>query len=153
MKPGVLFSILFILIISACSKDKITTKPQLELKSTSTDVVQINEALRVLMKFTDKEGDVDDSLLLVRERLNVKGPIVMPESKYSIPKFPDFSKGEFEVTLTYQFGLIFGLPPIRIPGSNPTRNEPDTLNLKFVARDQAGNKSDTLTLSNIIVIR
>jgi hypothetical protein len=77
----------------------------------------------------------------------------MPPSNYTIPKFPDSRIGEFEVTLSYQFGLIFGLPPIRIPGTNPTQNEPDTMTLKFVARDMAGNKSDTLTLSNIIVIR
>jgi hypothetical protein len=85
--------------------------------------------------------------------LNRKSPVTLPASPYTIPDFPATSKGEFDVTLTYQFGLVFGLSPIRIPGSNPVQNEPDTLSLKFVARDRAGNKSDTLTISNIIVIR
>lgn len=153
MKPGAILVFMFVLISSACNKDKITTKPQLELKSKNTDVVQINQDLRVVLKFTDKEGDADDSLFVVRQRLNKKGALTMPPSNYTIPKYPTFTNGEFEVTLTYQFGLIFGLSPIRIPGTNPSQNEPDTLNLKFVVRDMAGNKSDTLTLSNIIVIR
>jgi len=153
MKSGALFLFTFLLILFACSKDKLLTTPQLKFKSKNTDVVNLNGTLRVTLGYTDKEGDVDDSLILVRQRINKKGAVTLPPSKYSIPKFPDITKGEFEVTLTYQFGLIFGISPIRIPGSNPAKNEPDTLNLKFVARDKAGNKSDTLTLSNIIVIR
>jgi hypothetical protein len=153
MKSGsLLYSLLFVAFI-ACSKDKFQTKPQLKFKSKNTAEVAQNGTLRITLEYTDKEGDVDDSLLMVRERLNQRGPVILPASPYLIPKFPDITKGEFEITLTYQFGLIFGLSLIRIPGSNPARNEPDTLNLKFVARDKAGNKSDTLTVSNIIVIR
>jgi hypothetical protein len=153
MKNGLLFVTLFFTILLACSKDKFQTKPQLKFISKNTDVVAQNGTLRITLGYTDKEGDVDDSLLVVRERLNRRGPVILPASPYMIPKFPDITKGEFEITLTYQFGLIFGLSPIRIPGSNPARNEPDTLSLKFVARDKAGNKSDTLTVSNIFVNR
>jgi hypothetical protein len=38
-------------------------------------------------------------------------------------------------------------------GSNPVRNEVDTLRLKIVARDAAGNKSDTLVVDNVYVTR
>ena len=153
MKTGLLLASLFIVTFLACGKDKFQTIPQLKFKSKNTDVVGINNDLRIILEYTDKEGDVDDSLLVVRQRLNVRGPVTLPVSPYTIPDFPATNKGEFEITLTYQFGLIFGLAPLRIPGSNPVRNEPDTLNLKFVARDKAGNKSDTLTVSNIIVNR
>ena len=68
-------------------------------------------------------------------------------------EFPKTDKGEFEITLTYQFGLVFGLPPIRITGSNPVRNEIDTMRLKIVARDKTGNKSDTLVVDNVYVTR
>lgn len=153
MKTGLLFSSLLMVAFLACNKDKFQTKPQLKFKSKNTDVVEANTDLRITLEYTDKEGDVDDSLLVVRQRLNRRGPVTLPASPYPIPKFPDTNKGQFEITLGYQFGLVFGLSPLRIPGSNPARNEPDTLNLKFVARDKAGNKSDTLTLSDIIVIR
>jgi hypothetical protein len=147
-------AVLFLAVgLSSCGKDKFQTIPQLKFISKNTDVVAQNGTLRVTLQFTDKEGDVNDSLLVVRQRINRSNPVTPPASPYSIPNFPASTKGEFDITLTYQFGLIFGISPIRIPGSNPARNEPDTLNLKFVARDRAGNKSDTLTLRNIIVIR
>lgn len=153
MKKKVYAGLLFALGLLACGKDKFQTIPQLKFISKNTDVVAQNGTLRITLQFTDKEGDVNDSLLVVRQRINRSNPVTAPASPYAIPNFPATTKGEFDITLTYQFGLIFGLTPIRIPGSNPTRNEPDTLNLKFVARDRAGNKSDTLTLRNIIVIR
>ena len=92
-------------------------------------------------------------MLIVRQRLNVRGATQLPVSPYGIPDFPPTDKGEFEVTLGYQFGLVFGLGPLRVPGSNPIRNEVDTLRLKIVARDRAGNKSDTLVVDNVYVTR
>lgn len=153
MKTGLFIALLFSFAFLACSKDKFETKPQLKFKSKNTDIVGINGNLRLLIEFTDKEGDVSDSLLIVRQRLNRRGPVTLLASPYGIPKFPATKKGEFEVTLEYQFGLILNLSPLRIIGSNPSQNEPDTLNLKIVARDLAGNKSDTLTIENIIVRR
>ena len=139
--------------IISCGKDRFQTIPQLKLKSRNTDIVPPNGSLRLNVEFTDKEGDVSDSLFIVRQRLNINRPLVLPVSPYNIPDFPKKDKGEFEITLTYQFGLVFGLSPIRIPGSNPARNEIDTLRLKIVAKDNAGNKSDTLVVDNVYVTR
>ncbi len=141
------------LAVIACGKDKFETVPKLRLKSVSPDIVQVNGTLRVNVEYTDQEGDVSDSLFIVRQRLNKKGPVTMPVSPYDIPGFPTKSKGEFEITLEYQRHLIVGLSPIRIPGSNPPKNEIDTLMLKIVAKDNAGNKSDTLVVDNVYVIR
>ena len=153
MKTGIWLALIITFGMIACDKDKFETVPQLELKSRSTDIVPVNGTLRLNIEFRDKEGDVSDSLLVVRQRLNVRGPLQLAPSPYGIPDFPKTDKGEFEVSLEYQFGLVFGLPPLRIPGSNPVRNEIDTLRLKIVARDKAGNKSDTLVVDNVYVTR
>lgn len=153
MKTRISLIALIVFAVIACGKDRFQTEPQLKLKSRSTDIVPVNGSLRIDIEYTDKEGDVTDSLLVVRERLNVRGPAVLPASPYGIPDFPHTDKGEFELTLNYQFGLVFGLGPIRITGSNPIRNEIDTLRLKIVARDRAGNKSDTLVVDNVYVTR
>jgi len=153
MKTVLLFAAFILFGFVSCNKDKFQTIPQLKFKSKNTDLVPLNGNLRVTLEYTDKEGDVDDSLIVVRQRLNRRGPLTLPASPYTIPAFTNTDKGEFEITLNYQFGLIFGIPALRIPGSNPAQNEPDTLTLKFVARDKAGNKSDTLTVSNIFVTR
>ncbi|HET9745695.1 MAG TPA: hypothetical protein VFP97_08280 [Chitinophagaceae bacterium] len=153
MKTWVSLLTIIALVVTACGKDRFQTVPQLKLKSRNTDIVPLNGTLILNIEFTDKEGDVRDSLLVVRERLNVRGRIQLPASPYGIPDFPHTDKGEFELSLNYQFGLVFGLGPLRVPGSNPIRNEVDTLRLKIVARDAAGNKSDTLVVDNVYVSR
>jgi hypothetical protein len=139
-------------VMAACSKDKFQTKPQIKIKSTNTDIVPVNGTLRVVLEFTDKEGDVSDSILVVRERLNAKSQDRPAPSPYKIPAFPNTSEGEIQLDLDYQSGLVFNISRIPIPGSIPQQFERDTMNLKFVVRDKAGNKSDTATLG-VIVIR
>jgi len=153
MKARIIIAVVVAFAIVSCGKDKFQTVPQLKLKSRNTDIVPLNGSLRLNVEFTDKEGDVNDSVLIVRQRLNVRGPVQLAASPYKIPSFPTTDKGEFEITLEYQFGLVFGLAPLRVIGSNPVRNEVDTLRLKIVARDKAGNKSDTLVVDNVYVTR
>ena len=153
MKTRISLFAIVVFVLVACGKDKFQTIPQLKLKSRSSDIVPINGTLRLNVEYTDKEGDVNDSLLIVRQRLNVRGATQLAASPYGIPDFPHTDKGEFEISLNYQFGLVFGLSPLRVPGSNPARNEIDTLRLKIVARDAAGNKSDTLVVDNVYVTR
>lgn len=153
MKTRLVLAIIVTMAIIACGKDSFETVPKLKLKSVSPDVVPVNGNLRLNVEYTDKEGDVSDSLFIVRQRLNKKGPVTMAPSPYDIPGFPTKTKGEFEITLEYQRHLIFAMAPIRIPGSNPPKNEIDTLRLKIVAKDSQGNKSDTLVVENVYVIR
>ena len=141
----------------ACGKDKFQTVPQLTLRSITPEapgVVEKGDPLRINIEYTDKEGDVSDSLFILRQRLNKNKPVTSPISPYDIPTFPTIGKGEFEITLTYVFDLTVNLPAIPIPGSGtPPKNEIDTLRLKIVAKDKAGNKSDTLVVDNVYVIR
>src|SRR6476620_4398060 len=155
MKRIIAFTLLAAVII-ACNKDKFQTKPQIKIKSVTPDVVPVNGTLSVILQFTDKEGDVSDSIIVVRERTNQKSPIIPALIKTPIPSFPSTTEGEIQVFMPYQTSqtaLIACIPAIPIPGTgNPPEKEPDTLSLKFVVRDKAGNKSDTAQTS-VIVIR
>lgn len=153
MKTRIWLAMIIAFGMISCDKDKFETIPQLEYKSRSTDIVGVNETLRLNIEFRDKEGDVSDSVLIVRQRLNKRGAVQLPASPWRIPDFPKTDKGEFELVLEYQGHLITGLTAIRVVGSNPPRNEIDTLRLKIVARDKGGNKSDTLVVDNVYVIR
>ena len=152
MKLLIVFATLA-LLLAACGKDKFQTTPQLKIKSVSTKHLAFNESLSVLLEFTDKEGDVSDSFFIVRQRLNLHNPLTMPPLPYPLPQYPKAQKGEIEVNLDFQTGVILALEPIRIPGSNPEQNEPDTMILKFVAKDKGGHYSDTATVDNLIVER
>ena len=154
MKTRILLAVIIIFGMIACGKDKFETKPQLEYLSRNTDVVEVSQPLRLNIEFRDKEGDVSDTLFIVRQRLNKKGPVQLPASFYMIPDFPKTDKGEFEITLDYSQHLTSALTAIPIPGSgNPSKKEVDTLRIKIVARDLGGNKSDTLVVDNVFVIR
>jgi hypothetical protein len=134
-----------VVLMVACSKDKYETKPTLKIKETNGNMIPVNGTLKVTLEYTDKEGDVTDSVIVVRTRLNKKNNAIAPVAPYPIPSFPGATKAEIDVYLEYQFGLVFGLPPINIPGTTPQAYETDTLDIKFVVRDKEGNKSDTAT--------
>jgi len=151
MKIRIWIALIIALGMIACDKDKFQTVPQLTLRSISPEVVGVGNNLQINVEYTDKEGDVSDSLFIIRQRLNKKRPVTSAESPYDIPTFPTMGKGEFEITLGYYTHLTFNLTPIPIPGMS--KNEIDTLRLKIVAKDKAGNKSDTLVVDNVYVIR
>lgn len=141
------------LITVACSKDKFETKPKITIKSFAPDVVPIGGTLTISLEFTDKEGDVDDSVTVIRTRLNGRDFTKTPfPIRYKIPTFPDKSKGQIDINLPWATSLTLQSPPLRIPGQNI--NEPDTLSFKFFVKDAKGNSSDTATMSgNVVVIR
>lgn len=153
MKQIFYFSALLFLLV-ACGKGKFETKPQLKLKSQSTDVVPIQGNLRLVFEYTDKEGDVSDTLLFKKERINLRKVATIRDAVFlKVPDFPKTSKGEFIVTFDYENYLKSAIEAPRVPGSDPAKYESDTLNLKFVLKDKAGNKSDTVRIDNLIVLR
>jgi hypothetical protein len=149
-----LYSILFLALIIGCSKDKFETKPQLKLLSVSNKVVPKNGTLDVNLEFTDKEGDIYDSIFVSKVRLNARTTQTTRDSFHlKVPAFPNNTKGELAMTLNYQLHLISAQSPPLVTGTNPPQYEADTLNIRFVLRDLAGNKSDTLVIDNVVVQR
>ena len=143
-----------VLILTACHKDKFQTKPSLSIKSYNTKVVSApNGSLIVTLECTDKEGDVQDSLTIIKTRQNIRVvPTIRDILRYKFPGFPKNTRTEIQATLDYQT-ILSAINPPNIPGSNPPQKAPDTLLLQFVVRDNAGNTSDTITSDRIIVIR
>ena len=154
MKKNLVFTIVA-LGPAACIKDKFQTTPQLTIKSTSSKLVNDGEALRVTFQYTDKEGDVADTLYMKKIRLNrhTVSLTLRDSVAFQIPDFPNHDIGDIQFALGSPDYLISAATPPRIPGSNPPAFEPDTLDFKFVLKDKAGHKSDTVTLSNVIVLR
>lgn len=136
----------------ACNKDKVESAPHLSFKSYSSNVVQSSGGLQVTLEFTDQEGDLD-SIFITRQRLNQRGPNYFEFFYDKTPDFGNQNKGEIQLNLDIAREVIFGLTEIRIPGSNPQRNEPDTLLFRFYVKDKEGHVSDTASAKPLIVIR
>lgn len=147
MKRILAFFILMVVIV-ACGKDKVETKPSLKFKSFSSNVLPANGRLEVILEFTDQEGDLD-SLYVKRQRLNRRGMSVIDFRYSGIPAFGNQNRGELAVSFEVQSELIFNLPAIGSVGNF----EADTLQLGFYVKDKEGNFSDTAITSPVIVIR
>jgi hypothetical protein len=149
-------SLLYVLALStviACNKDKLETKPSLKLRSISSTVVPINGVLNVQFDFTDKEGDISDTIFVRKIRTNrIVVPTVRDSFALQVPPFPDRSRGIIELQLKYQFHLVSAEQPPS-SGGNPPNLHDDTLIFKFALRDKAKNISDTVTTDPIIVVR
>src|SRR6185436_18995132 len=144
---------IFIIIAVACNKDKFQTKPTIKIKSLNTEYIPLNGGLIIRLECTDKEGDVQDSVIIIKRRLNRRVvPTLRDTIRYKFPDFPNTPRTEVIATLDYQTILSAQNPP-NIPGSNPPQKELDTLILKMAVRDRAGHISDTITSNQIIVFR
>lgn len=152
MKRIFVISILAFVVV-ACSKDKFETKPHVSVKSfnPSKNVAQ-GSALEVRLEFTDQEGDLD-SVYVFRKRVNAKGPVTLPGLPFGIPEFNGEKKGEIFINMDYATILTLALNPIHIPGSNPSANYDDSLQLRFVLVDKAKHVSDTTEPKIVFVNR
>ena len=143
-------------VVIACKKDKLETKPSLKLKSTTDKNIPPNGNLKVVFEYTDKEGDLNDTLFLFykKVRLNVRTtPTKVDSFYYKLPKgVPRAPEGEILLTIDYT-DLQAAENPLNVPGSSPPKKESDSLNLKFAIRDKAKHTSDTVTITGVVVQR
>ena len=153
MKFRVIIAAVLVFTFIACNKDKFQTKPTISIKSINTEVVPQNGTFIITLECTDKEGDVEDSVILIKKRLNRRVVTTVRDTlRFKIPTFPANSRTEIQAVLDYQ-NILSALNPPNIPGSNPLQRELDTLVLRMAVRDKAGNTSDTVESRQIYVIR
>ncbi|MFZ1264201.1 MAG: hypothetical protein WAT34_11905 [Chitinophagaceae bacterium] len=153
MKLSLFVFTAFVVAVLACNKDKFLTKPTIKIKSINSDFIPLNGTLLLSLECTDKEGDVRDSVIIIKQRQNLRvRPTIRDTIRFPFPVFPVNTRTEIQVSLDYQNILSASNPPF-IPGSNPPQRELDTLILRLAVRDKAGNTSDTINSPRIIVFR
>ena len=141
--------VLFLFAIISCGKDKYTTKPQIKIKSVTPAEMTRDNVLSILLEFTDKEGDITDSLYFVKQILNENQKGTAQEfqvSNIKLPIYPKAIQGEMEIRFARRIG--FGVPLM----SDPLTAQNDTVVFHIAVKDAAGNWSDTLITKNPIVI-
>ncbi|KIC93470.1 hypothetical protein [Flavihumibacter solisilvae] len=142
-------ALLILTVCYACSKDKYKTKPSLEVLDESS-IVPRDGQIYVRLKFTDKEGDIArDSIWYLPELLNVRRPVGPREYipvKDPLPDFPDKSSGEIELRLDHF--LYYK----EIADNTPGHDKNDTIRIRFVLQDRAGNTSDTAISGQIVLL-
>ncbi|HUQ66248.1 MAG TPA: hypothetical protein VM101_08840 [Flavitalea sp.] len=130
--------------IVACSKDKLNTRPSLEIKNINTTDVLPGQQLVINLNYKDKEGDLGSGLITyIRDRLNIK-PIPDAASndkadttRSPLPDFPKTTSGEIQLKIDGTF-----------MSEDPFEN--DTMTFKIYVTDVAGNVSDTLLVGPVV---
>ena len=148
MKAKILIVSVITILLAACNKDKFTTKPQLEFESFNSDVVQPGSRLVITLKYTDKEGDIQDSIYVVRDVANCLNDSI--RRWYPIPgDVPEIRNSEGQIEITYSH-----LPDATFPLiGEPSCGENDTCIYRFALSDKAGNISDTISTPPVVIIK
>lgn len=140
-------------LLTACGKDKLETKPSIKIKSIDPLFVASSGTLTMEMEFADKEGDISNQLAFFKKRTNLRSvPTIRDSFSLQVSDYPKNPRGELRVTLYYQNHLVSAINPPNLGGS-PPRFENDTVVFRLVLKDLAGNISDTVSTSPIVISR
>lgn len=146
------FAVSVCLLVVACSKDNVETKPSIKVKSVSSDFIPVNGDLSINLEFTDKEADLS-TVYVQKIRQNRRTTATISDTfSLNVADFPKKSNGELELKLFYQLQLKSAIQPPALPGS-PTGFESDSLLIRLALRDKADNVSDTVTTQLVVVQR
>lgn len=144
MLKGCLLFSLVALVLVACDKNKLDTKPSIKIKNVNTSDVLPGQQLVITLEYKDKEGDLGGgTITYIRERLNIK-PIPDPTSNEKadtverfLPDFPKTTSGDIEVKIDNAF-----------MSEDPFEN--DTMIFKLFVKDVAANVSDTVATGAVV---
>ena len=144
------FPFIVVLAVIGCDKDKLETKPSIELKKVNgTEFLLDSVTFRIpdlimTLRYDDKEGDLGGGVVTyIRTRTNID-PIENPAANDKIdtirsmlPEFPKTSTGEIDIIFPGTFLL-----------EDPRDN--DTMFFDLFVQDLAGNVSDTIRTPTIV---
>ena len=135
-------------LMTACSKDKYTTNPKLELKSLNGDAFPRGSDLNFKFTVTDKEGDIQDTMWVQKISYSCSD-IGNFLSYYQVPDFSSNKNLKVELDINYTYGSLNSSYPI-ISGCE---QRDDSCYFKFWLKDKAGNVSDTVTSPTIKLLK
>src|SRR5262245_25071329 len=111
MKTKLLIVSAIYICLSACQKDKFTTKPQLEFKSVNSDVVGPGQQLIITLRYTDREGDIQNYLYIERNVANCIRDTI--RDMQAIPAdVPPNSNSQGDIIISYSYAPDFTYPGI-----------------------------------------
>lgn len=141
MRNSFIISIVMISVFCGCNKNKYQSTPSLKYRSVNTTQLHNFDVIQFKLSFTDKEGDLTDTMTIIEAGKHKCALSNLRPLKYKLPTFPTTKNisGDILVTLDHNRDI----PPKC--GLN------DTVVFKFVLKDKAQHVSDTATSETIII--
>jgi hypothetical protein len=138
-------AIVLCVLMAACSKDKFTTKPKLELKSINGEAFPSGAPLSFKFNVTDREGDIQDTMWVQKISYSCPDVNVGWPGAYKIPDFTGNKNLKVELDVNYCYNCSVSPYPV-ISGC---QQRTDSCYFKFWMKDKAGNVSDTVTTGTL----
>lgn len=147
MKAKISIAFVLAIMMVACKKDKFTTKPQLSFTSVNTEVLSPNQSVIFTLHYTDREGDVQQTLFVQKVTKNCTASDF--EAPYQIPQtLPKQANAEGDIQVRFSYG---GVPYPQI--KEPACLQNDTCVFRFALSDLEGNTSDTIVSPQLVIIK
>ena len=132
-------------VVIACSKDKFKTEPQVDNVSLGPDEVRKGQIITFKAVVRDKEGDIKDSVFIVRKVFTANIPKV-DTLRYTLKAFASPYKSEIELNALFSYGelrdgFIF----------HNLENSDKEFSVGVIIRDTAGHKSAYVESNKIIL--
>ena len=142
MKPFIILIAAVIVSTVACNKDKITTIPQLNLKSISPGTVFTNDVISIKGEYSDQEGDLDSVLVLYKFFNGTTAVFPFSDTfRYSVKSFDiPVNTKEAEITIQYQYNNLD--PANGYPAKLPGLAKDTTAAFGIIIKDAEGNRSE-----------
>lgn len=146
MKIKLLIVALVIFGFVTCTKDTYNTTPTLKFESVNGSVFPQPSVVNFTLQFTDKEGDVIDTIWV--QRVSKVCPSDQSRiDSFAIPDFPAPKNVKGEFVFTYNYGSI---NPPNIQGCSLAD---DTSYFRFWMKDEAQHASDTVQSPDIVLLK
>lgn len=127
---------LMLLLLASCSKDKFKTEPQVDIKTITPEEVRKGQIITLTADVRDQEGDLQDSLLVVRKWFNGNDLFARDTQRFYLGSLPFPAKQQIEVQVLFAYGE-FRDDALYLPLEQVDRN----FAVGLIVRDKAGNKS------------
>ncbi|GAC1423341.1 MAG: hypothetical protein NVS9B7_02430 [Flavisolibacter sp.] len=136
------------LVLFSCSKNKYNTKPQVKVNSFGPGVVNSGQTISLKATITDKEGDIQDSILLVKKIYNIttSSLVYVDTIRFSVKDFGNPLQSKIELDAIFNYGQIVD-GTIYIGQESADR----LLGVGIIVYDKGGHKSDYVETNKIVL--
>ncbi|RYZ57322.1 MAG: hypothetical protein EOO14_11115 [Chitinophagaceae bacterium] len=135
-------------VLAACSKDSFKTVPQVKIESISPEEAFNGSIIEMLATVTDQEGDLQDSVIVVRKRFNAGTELSVDSTRLSLKGLGVPNKQKIELRVTVSYGRLY---PEYAIFQDLERNFDREFSIGLVVLDNAGNRSEYVESEKILL--
>ncbi len=138
------------LFLAACNKDKFKTQPTVTINSFGPAQVNLGDAFTLNATVTDKEGDLQDSVLLVEKLSNpVTNDVLRTDTvPFSLQTFGIPTSNQIQLSAVFVDGrIVNGAMTYTSDDQSVDRN----LAIGIIVIDNAGHRSDYVESNKILL--